>query len=264
MNRSWFSSAIAIAVATGVLALAPAAGWAQQPPAAQASSWHFVDAGKIDYKAILPPPPAPGSIAAEADLQTVLNVQESLTPAQVAWARRVAVGSLYNFSDVLGAWFTKDNLPGTARLLSEVDDDLDAAVVASKEAFPRPRPFLEDPRIRPCVRKPGRNGRYDSSYPSGHAMGFYVEASVLAQIFPDKRGALFDFAGRLAWGRVLGGVHFPTDLAGGRLAAAAIVAELAKNPAYLDAVKASRAEAAAFLAAHPGVLSPPAASGSSR
>jgi acid phosphatase (class A) len=251
MNPRRIAAALAVGLAAGVFALAPRARGQQPAPTAQVQSWHFVQTGTLDYSAILPPPPAPGSIAAEADLMTVLHLQESRTPEQVAWARRAAAGDLFDFADVLGTWFSKANLPVTAKLLADVDDDLDAAVVASKNAFPRPRPFLADPRIHPCVHRPGRNGRYDSSYPSGHTLGFYVEASVLARIFPDKRDALLDFAGRMAWGRVLGGVHFPTDLAGGRLAAAAIVTILEKNPAYLAAVGQARAEVAAYLAAQP-------------
>ena len=52
----------------------------------------------------------------------------------------------------------------------------------------------------------------------------------------------------MAWGRVIGGVHYPTDLAGGRLLGAAIVEELNANPAFEAALDKAKAEVEAFAA----------------
>lgn len=216
--------------------------------AVRTATWRFVRTEEIDYAKLLPPPPAPGSLAAEADIMAVLQVQATRTPAEVAWARRAAIGDLFDFADVLGPWFTNGNLPVTAALLRDVDGDLGPGVDVSKNLFARPRPFLVDARVRPCVGRPKVGGRFQGSYPSGHTMQFFVEATVLARIFPYRRDALFDFAGRMAWGRVIGGVHFPTDLVAGKLAAAAIVAELDKSPAFQAELEKARAEAAVFLA----------------
>jgi acid phosphatase (class A) len=70
---------------------------------------------------------------------------------------------------------------------------------------------------------------------------------VLAEIFPDKRDALLDRAHRAAWGRVLAGVHFPTDLIGGELMAEAIVAKLKESEAFRAAVEKCRTEAAGVM-----------------
>jgi acid phosphatase (class A) len=241
--------ALAIGLAGGLPEWSPALRAQQVMAPAQAASSHFVQTGKIDFAKVLPPPPAPGSLAAEADLLAVLQAQALRTYADESWARRVAIGDLFDFSDVLGSWFSKENLPVTAALLEHVDGDLGPGVDASKNAFARPRPFVADARVHPCVERPEVGGRFQYSYPSGHTMQFFVEAAVLARIFPDRREALFEFAGRMAWGRVIGGVHFPTDLVAGRLAAAVIVAELDKCKAFQAELAKARAEAAAFPAA---------------
>jgi acid phosphatase (class A) len=94
-----------------------------------------------------------------------------------------------------------------------------------------------EPRVEPCVAKPAND-----SYPSGHTASIFARAGVLAEIFPEKRTALFDFAHRAAWGRVYGGVHFPSDLVGGWTIAEAFVTEVRKNPGFQAEVAACRNE----------------------
>ncbi len=86
-----------------------------------------------------------------------------------------------------------------------------------------------------------------NSYPSGHSLRAYVWAAVLGDVFPDRQADLFTRAHRVAWGRVIGGVHFPSDTVGGRIAAQAILAELRKSPAYQALVAKCRAEVAPYL-----------------
>src|SRR5208337_2636587 len=114
------------------------------------------------------------------------------------------------------------------------------------------RPFAADPRVRPCVSRP-----HGGSYPSGHAVSFFTEAGVLAEVFPEKRAELLEFAQKLAWGRVIGGVHYPTDLAGGRAVAEAILERLRASAAFQAALARCRAEVAAFAATKAGAYSMP-------
>jgi acid phosphatase (class A) len=88
----------------------------------------------------------------------------------------------------------------------------------------------------------------EPSYPSGHTTRFFLEAGMLSEMFPDKHDALFERAQKMAWGRVQGGVHYPTDLVGGRILAAAIVEELNANPAFDAALEKAKAEVEAFAA----------------
>jgi acid phosphatase (class A) len=228
--------AVALLLAGKARAQAPVAGSVPVPSA------RFVRSDAFDFAKILPTPPEPGTLAAVAELEVVLQVQAWRTPEQVAWAKRIDAGEIFDFADVLGDWFTKEKLPVTAALMEAVDWEVDAGVRDSKKAFARPRPFIVDARVQPCVKRLD-----EASYPSGHAADYFFRAGVLAEIFPGKRAELFEFAQKAAWSRVLGGVHFPTDLVGGRLLAAAVVEELKKNQTFQMELKKSRAEVAAKI-----------------
>lgn len=189
--------------------------------------------------ALLPEPPAPGSLAAQADLETVKRIQDARTPEQAARAGRVDAWDIWDYAPVVGPWFAKPTVPRTAALFARLSDELGLVSREAKKRFGRPRPPLVDPAIRPLVSLPATG-----SYPSGHSLFLFMEAEVLADLFPDLRRELFDFAHRAAWTRVIAGVHFPSDVVAGRLLGQAFVEALRKNPAYLDELEACRAEAA--------------------
>lgn len=215
---------------------------AKSPVAAPAAAGHFISAEAIDWKAMLPPPPAVGSIAALGDVETVLQVQAARTPADVAWAKLIEKDQVFaDYRDVLGPWFEEKNLPVLADFLRQVTAAAQAANSRMKSLYYRSRPPAVEPTVLPCVDIPASN-----SYPSGHSLRAFVWAGVLGDIFTDRPADLYARAHRVAWGRVMGGVHFPTDVVGGRIAAQAIVAELRKSPAYRAAIEKCRAEAAPF------------------
>jgi acid phosphatase (class A) len=203
---------------------------------------HFAAPDSIDCLKILTPPPAPGTLSGLADLEAVLQIQAARTPDQVTWAKLVDRNDLTLFADLLGNWFNEKNLPGTAAFLKDVDEDRREATDAVKKVFARARPWVIDARIQPCVGKPTND-----SYPSGHTTSIFTRAGVLAEIMPEKRDELFAFAHRAAWGRVYGGVHFPSDLVGGWTLAAPFVEQLKKSPAFQEQIKKSKAEIAAYL-----------------
>lgn len=212
-------------------------------PAAPATAVHFIASARLDLAQILPPPPAPGSLAANADLETILRVQAARTPEQIAWAKVVEkndVFEVFGAGGLLGPEFTADNFPRLVALLKAINDDLRPLVDASKKQYARIRPYALDPRVQPCVERP-----HNDSYPSGHTYNGVMRAAVLAEIFPEKRAELVERARHFAWGRVIGGVHFPTDLEGGRRLAEAGFAALMQSPAFHAALEKCREEAKA-------------------
>jgi acid phosphatase (class A) len=240
-----FPAPALVLIVTAGLGLAPLARTQESTmkPAAPAAAVHFVKADTLDVTKILPEPPAAGSLAARADLETVLQVQIACTPEQIAWAGVVEkndVFAIFGAGGLLGPQFKTENFPRFAALLKEINDDLRALVDGSKKLYARTRPYALDSRVKPCVALPNND-----SYPSGHSYNAYMRAAVLAEIFPEKRAEVFDRARYAAWGRVLGGVHFPTDLEGGRRLAEAGFAELMKSDAFRAALEKCRAEAAA-------------------
>ena len=207
--------------------------------AAVALGGHFVKPSAFDIAKVLPPPPEAGSVAAKADLDVVLQAQAWRTPEQVEWAKFIDKDNAFNHASVLGDWFTKEKLPVMAKFISDVTEDANAVGALTKALYARQRPSQIDPRVQPVVPVPAT-----AAYPSGHVTRAYTWALVLAEVFPDKRDALLERAHRAAWGRVLAGVHFPTDLVGGQLMAEAIVSELKKSDTFRAAVGKCREEAA--------------------
>jgi len=203
----------------------------------------FLALDAIDWKTKLPPPPAPGSVAVLGEIETVLQVQAVRTAADEAWAKKVEKDNVVaDYAEVLGPWFDRKNLPILAEFLRQVTADIQAENKQVKDLYPRKRVYLVEPTVQPCVSHPSSN-----SYPSGHSLRAYCWAGVLSDIFPDHQAELYAFAHKIAWGRVIGGVHFPSDTVGARLAAAEIVTEMRKNPAYRAAIERCRAEVAPFL-----------------
>ena len=224
-----------------LLALAPSARaqGTMMNAASVALGGHFVKPSAFDITKVLPQPPEPGSLAANTDLEVVLHAQEWRTPEQAEWATSSDKDTPFSYGSVLGAWFTKEKLPVTAKFLSDVTEDANAVGALTKALYARRRPSQIDPRVQPILPVPAT-----AAYPSGHVTRAYTWATVLAEIFPDKRAELLARAHRAAWGRVLAGVHFPSDLTGGQLMAEAIVAELKKSDAFRAAVEQCRTEAA--------------------
>lgn len=236
--RPWF----AVPLTFALLASAPwirAQEMATKATPAKVAVAHFIKPTAVDCAMILPPPPAAGTLSARADLEAVLQMQAWRTPEQVVWAKRIEKNDAFIFGDVIGAWFTRENLPLTAALLKDVDEDRRAVTDVAKNLFARPRPWVVDPRVQPCVEKPTND-----SYPSGHATSIFTRAGVLAEIFPEKKVEIFEFAHRAAWGRVYGGVHFPSDLVGGWTLAEPVVEELNKSAAFQAQIETCRAEIA--------------------
>jgi acid phosphatase (class A) len=212
---------------------------ASPPPALN----RFVKVDALNVSALLPPPPAPDSVAGKADIESVLQVQTWRTPEQVEWAKLVDHDDVFNHANLIGAWFKTEGLPLTTDLFKKIGEDMRALDGIAKKPFLRPRPASMDERVQPCVRLPT-----STSYPSGSGMQALVWAELLAEVFPAKRKDLLERAHRAGWGRVIGGVHYPSDLTAGRLLGEIYLAECRKNPVFRDAFTACRNELIAAAA----------------
>ncbi len=236
------ASALVLAAPLGLIAKDPAIDPTKIMSDTTSKGGHYIKPGCVNFKQVLPPPPEPGSLAAMADLETVQRVHAARTPNDVAWAKLIERDDIFNNAMVLGSWFDPENLPVTAAFLKDVTDDLHAAGFGGKKLYPRPRPPLVDPALHPVVDIPTTG-----SYPSGHTLQAFVWAYVLAEIFPEQRAELLERAHQAAWGRVIGGAHFPSDLIGGQILAKAIFAEFMKSAAFRADVQKCRAEVEPYL-----------------
>jgi acid phosphatase (class A) len=189
----------------------------------------YLTATSLNLYRLLPSPPKAGSAQERADLDELLRLQASRTPAEVQRARDDATVSIFRFADALGnpPQFTPDNLPLTAALFARVEKDESLFMNTAKDAFGRPRPFLIEPRLAPVVARPP-----SASYPSGHTTWAVACAIILADMVPERRVQIFARADEYAHNREVGGVHYPSDVAAGHLAGTALAVELFNMPRF--------------------------------
>jgi len=224
---------------------------------ALADDFHYITPAQIDLVQVLPPPPAPGSEAQRRDIATMLTVQNARTNAAVARVIADDPISVFRFADVLGPNFNAAGLPKSAAFFDHVRRDIDGLTSETRNYWHRERPFLVDRNIHPpgnlqqgiCNGEPGHgtvapscpNG-FKYSYPSAHTAFGAAMAIILAQMVPEKRDALFARGWEYGENRVVGGVHYPTDVEAGRIAGAVIVALMMQNEHFRADLGAAKAE----------------------
>ncbi|MEU8661558.1 phosphatase PAP2 family protein [Actinoplanes philippinensis] len=93
----------------------------------------------------------------------------------------------------------------------------------------------------------------DGGFPSGHTNALHLAALAFAHAFPERYQELLTCAFDLADTRITAGMHSPLDVVSGRILATALAAAILNDPANAQLKVAARAQAAAFLAANPGV-----------
>lgn len=179
-----------------------------------------------DGVALLAPPPLAESSEQAADLASARAVFKHRTLAEEARAFQDASLSIFSFSAAIGPIFQPGKLPKTEAFFERVKGEIKDAVNTPKEFWKRPRPYEKDKKL--SLGKPESS----FSYPSGHSTRGTVQALLLAELFPDKREAIFEVGRNIGWDRVLIGKHYPTDIYAGRALGKAIVRELMANPNF--------------------------------
>jgi acid phosphatase (class A) len=190
-----------------------------------------------DLTLLLAPPPAQDSQQTQDEIKELHHFQDTRTKDQEAYAQADVDKNIFRFQTVLGDKFTAENLPLTAaifdRALKAAKDTVDPA----KNFFNRTRPFVADPTIKPSV-------TLDTapSYPSGHATAGTVMAILLADMVPEKKAEIFKRGWEYAQNRLVGGVHYRSDVEAGRISGTVIAAMLLKDKKFMVDFNAAKAE----------------------
>lgn len=208
------------------------------------ASDRYLAPGHPDYVALLAPPPEPGSAEETADLQMTREAFRARTSIQTAIAVEDMKLNLFNFAQAIGTNFQQGKFPKTEALLAKVRTETGEVIGVAKSYWKRPRPYDMDPTLA--------FGKMEKSYayPSGHSTIGTVQALVLAELFPDRRGAILALGRRIGWDRVITGYHFYTDVCAGRVLGQAIVREMLANPAFQHDLAEAKAEITAAQQTH--------------
>jgi acid phosphatase (class A) len=189
---------------------------------------------------LLPPPVANGP----QELAERAIVRGPWTDARRAQALEDnAIDPFAAFDSVLGPNFTQANFPATFAVLDRAGRAAGFAGDPVKFIHRRPRPFVSDSAITPCIPNDERL-RASFSYPSGHAALGFAWALTLAELVPSRADAIIERGRDFTWSRVVCGVHYPSDVEAGRTVASAAMARLHADADFRQMMDAARAELA--------------------
>lgn len=202
---------------------ADAAAWAAHDPAGTPGQFDG------DIAANLAGPPT--GAGADADLVAVRAAQATRTPSDdllaIEFAESSARPSWQAAIDEIGRTQGPEQARRAAALVAESRARNGVVTDEAKRSFDRRRPYEVDPSITTAVYRPHAN----ASYPSGHASGAYASALVLAALLPERAAHLRAMADQVAYSRVYGGVHFPSDVAAGARIGAQVAADVLRRAA---------------------------------
>lgn len=182
----------------------------------QTHVFHYLSGETAEFVALFKEPTAPQSPQTRAELAELLELQRTRTPADVDAAQSDRKKDVARFFAALGVDPEHPpRLPKLESLIDDVEHDIGPYVRAAKSKFNRLRPYEIESNLEPCI----KDVQGDKSYPSGHATYGYTVAALLKQLVPERAFALDQRADEFARQRMVCGVHFPSDLEAGRLAA---------------------------------------------
>ncbi|MDL2399973.1 acid phosphatase [Rhizobium mayense] len=198
----------------------------------------FTDAKEINLLNLLPPPPANDSAQMKAELGEILTIQVTRTPEMAARAVADAEENVWRFSDVMdNPKFTKENLPKFSAFFDRIVETEGAVVDPAKDVWKRPRPHLYSDLVKPIVPL-SKSG----SYPSGHTTLGTLMGVVLSNMVPEKRDVIMARAWEYGHNRVVGGIHYPTDIEAGRISGTVIAQTIMTHDDYKTEYEAAKAE----------------------
>lgn len=184
--------------------------------------------------ALLPPPPAQGSAAQAADEAAFKDAlaasperfAQATADADLRWPQAIA-----GFEAILGRSVSGADTPHTAMLIRRTMADAGLSTYAAKTHYQRTRPFIAK-GTSTCTPADEETLRADGSYPSGHSAIGWMLGMLFTDLVPDKADALLKRGFDHAQSRVICRVHWQSDVAAGRLMAAAVYARLQSDPVF--------------------------------
>ncbi len=148
------------------------------------------------------------------DIDDVKKITQERSSGDCAKARKEATWSAEAFfGPDSGRLLTPSEFLIVEHFLNYLSTEVDRPVHFLKEKTNRIRPYLRQPKIiAPCAGKLAARG---TSFPSGHAAAAYIQGLALSELFPNRKEKIMHRAEDIGRGRMILGVHFPSDVRAG-------------------------------------------------
>ena len=138
-------------------------------------------------------------------------------------SNRLVPNSLQNDADNLTQLFFKvlqqNGVHVSMKNLDQIANQIRPTIVKLKNHFNAPRPSQVARKLGLSFKGDYLRSAQTPSYPSGHTAQAYYLAYVLSDSYPQLKSILFETAETVAQSRIDRGVHFPSDIQGGKLLA---------------------------------------------
>ena len=155
------------------------------------------------------PFPANTSPETKAELAYLMRLQNTVRPYMAARVRLTDENS----TETLEAYCAAHGLP-TGGVLSVVQAAR-AVLLQLKRLYNRPRPYQLAAYMEPGFHPLSSTSVHTPAYPSGHSAQVVLAALLLSDMHPAHREAFMALAKEVGQHRMVGGFHFPSDVAYG-------------------------------------------------
>ena len=195
----------------------------------------YIDPAKFDSTRYMSGPPV--GIEEQEDMKAVERWQELRSKEMADRSLADSQQTVFLFAEVVGEKFTEKNFPIAKKFFYSVYKTESNLNKQGKDRWERMRPPGKNSGLKPV-------GKFENlgSYPSGHAAFAWLTGIVLADMLPEMRQAIMTRAREIGLNRVIGGVHYPSDIEAGRLLAVACAVEIRDNRAFLADFEEARQE----------------------
>lgn len=155
----------------------------------------------------LPPPPKNSSLNAARDIMTVkgaINIAGEGMTKSIKRHDKDPIFAMKTYMSIFGLKYDEDHI---AKVLKE------SAILIreQKNSFNRARPAQLAPYFGIDLEVFSTRTAKTPSYPGGHSTQAYLVALILAEKYPEHKKNLIKAAEECGGGRVMAGLHYPTD-----------------------------------------------------
>jgi acid phosphatase (class A) len=167
---------------------------------------------KKEIRSILGEYPALGTANGLSDLDTLIEYQNTRTDEDCRVAADEDKVSLKNLFVKNGGPLSEKEAKKLKWKMIPVYVEAGINIWKAKRLYKRPRPYDSHSVLNPCIPKES-----SYAYPSGHTTLGRVLGRTLSEIYPERAALFMRRADAISKNRIIGGVHYPTDVAAGKI-----------------------------------------------
>lgn len=194
-------------------------------------------AGDTILPDFIDPPYAANSKEWSNDIQKIIKTQKHFGLNELELASREKYLHPEIFILYTDRSLTKENYPNLHKLIHRTSLTCKGVNDHFKNHWNTPRPYAVDKRINMLITpSPG------ASYPSGHASSSLVTTRLLGMLVPHRSEDLTKLANKIAYRRVLVGMHYPHDIDAGEQLSRLIIGGLLQNKEFRKDFENARIE----------------------